>query len=500
MTRSTGQRKHHLKDVQPSDPAVVRISAWPPANQTFYQRFRRWLQEGGYGDSSLHLYGCAARLALGWLDKPYWEIDSQADIDRVRAYIAGRYDSQATRDTYNKGLKKLAEFLTIVCRNAPSQKPIRWSTYIGSLPAWLGDEVRAYVKHRRRNWPPEMQHRATLTCLSQLTLSLRWMAALAELSSADVISPALWYDYVDDRLAESRSPTTLNTHLSAVQSFLRFLTARGHAICEGMMCLELLTEEEHLPRDVPVAQLRRLQREIEALTASAHAGERRQGRMDLAWYLLMLHCGLRTGEVRALRRAALDLDDRRIRIEQSKGLKDRAIYASAPAAEALRAYLDVRGDAPTDHVFVYRHKPLSSRYCGIRLDTYGRRCDVRITPHQLRHSFSTLLLNAGAPIETLQKLLGHAKIDTTLIYSRVYDSTVAADYYRAIGQIEGQPEGTLDQPIDGEELLALVDVLQSGTLDEVQQEAVQALRVAIQVLDLNRAPNKEDNGPVAEVI
>ena len=163
----------------------------------------------------------------------------------------------------------------------------------------------------------------------------------------------------------------------------------------------LLTEKEHLPRNVPVAQLRRLQREIEKEAASEHAGERRRGRMDLAWYLLTLHCGLRTGEIRTLRCPALDLDDRRIRIERSKGLKDRVVYVSVPAVEALRAYLEVCGDTPTDHVFVYRHRPLSTRYCGMRLDTYGGRCKVRITSHQLRHSFSTLLLNAGAPVLTV---------------------------------------------------------------------------------------------------
>ena len=75
----------------------------------------------------------------------------------------------------------------------------------------------------------------------------------------------------------------------------------------------------------------------------------------------------------------------------------------------------------------------------------------------------------------MQTILGHKYVDTTLRYARLYDSTVAADYYRAMGQIEGAQ----DQPIDGKELLALLDVLQSGTLDETQEQAAQALRVAI---------------------
>ena len=93
-------------------------------------------------------------------------------------------------------------------------------------------------------------------------------------------------------------------------------------------------------------------------------------------------------------------------------------------------------------------------------------------------------------------MLGHENINTTLVYSRVYDSTVAADYYRAMGQIEGA-QGRF---VDGKDLLALLDVLQSGTLDESQQEAMQALRIAIQSLDLHRVFSGENDGSVANSV
>ena len=60
-----------------------------------------------------------------------------------------------------------------------------------------------------------------------------------------------------------------------------------------------------------------------------------------------------------------------------------------------------------------------------------------VTPHQLHASFASLLLNAGAPILAVQALLGHEHVDTTLRYARLYDSTVAADYERAMSRIEG---------------------------------------------------------------
>jgi hypothetical protein len=142
----------------------------------------------------------------------------------------------------------------------------------------------------------------------------------------------------------------------------------------------------------------------------------------------------------------------------------------------------VRGPAETDHVFLFRHKPLSVSYCLERLHTYGRRCGLHVTPHQLRHSCATLLLNAGAPILTVQAILGHKLIDTTLAYARLYDGTVAADYYRAMVTIEAQTvlDENADLPqFDHGHLLAMVDALSNGTLNDNQRQIVQTLRVAI---------------------
>jgi hypothetical protein len=129
--------------------------------------------------------------------------------------------------------------------------------------------------------------------------------------------------------------------------------------------------------------------------------------------------------------------------------------------------------------------PLGSRYCQVRLRTYGRRCGVVVTPHQLHHSCATLLLNAGAPILTVQTILGHQRVDTTLGYARLYDGTVAADYYRAMLHIERQlmlPEDEAAESPNSGQLLALVDALRNGTLNEAQQETVRTLRAGIVAL------------------
>jgi hypothetical protein len=110
---------------------------------------------------------------------------------------------------------------------------------------------------------------------------------------------------------------------------------------------------------------------------------------------------------------------------------------------------------------------------------------VQITPHQLRHSCGTLLLNAGAPVISVQAILGHKHIDTTLRYARLYDGTLAADYYQAMVQVESclaleeQPRGS---PRSAGDLLSLLATLGAGELDEIQQSALHALRAGLLAL------------------
>ena len=469
---------------------------WPSVNQNFYAEYRRWLRSGGYGDSALSLYSVAARLALGYLDKVYWLIDPEADLDRVRQAIRDHYESEGTRSTYFKGLAKLAEYLRYRCHRPAPEKQVNWPYFLDPLPGWLAEDVRAYLSHRRRTWLPDERYRATSTTLSHLTLSLRWLAGYTDLLGIGDLTPDLWFDYVDDRLAGGITPTTVNGELAELQHFLHFLTDQGRPVCQRMLRVEPLKTGPSLPRDVPLDQLRRLLMAIEAEAAATHARNRRMGLLDRAWFLTMLHSGLRTGEIRRLLRPDLDLTSRHVRIEQSKGLKDRIVCLSPAAVAALEAYLEVRGPAATEHVFLWRHQPLSVTYCSQRLKTYAKRCGVLVKPHQLRHSCATLLLNAGAPVLTVQTILGHKFIDTTLGYARLYDGTVAADYYRAMAEVESRFNGgeNAGAPPDSGQLLALVDALHAGTLNDAQRETVQALRAGILAIA------QGDNGSRAQAV
>jgi integrase/recombinase XerD len=476
------------------------IHTWLPANWGCYNAFRQWLRQSSYSESTVSTYSCAVRLAISQLDKPYWQI-TETDLDDVRALITDHFESEATRQMYHKGLLKLAEFLHQRQGQPQSEKPVNWVYFLAGLPDSLAEEVRGYLRYQQRAWLPEEQRLLTSRALATLTLFLRWATTQTTLASAVDLTPDLWFTYLDERLAVGVKSVTTNKELHAIQSFLRYLQELEKPICDRLLRVEPLKQGPTLPKDVPLDQLRCLAAEIETDAASGLAGVRRCGMMDRAWFLLMLHSGLRTGEVRRLRQADLDLAGQRLRIEQSKGLKDRIVFLSPATVTAVEAYLPLRGPVTDDHLFVYRHRPLTVTYCAERLRTYGQRGGFAIRPHQLRHSCATLLLNAGAPILTVQAILGHKQLDTTLTYARLYDGTVAADYYRAMATIEQQWQpATPPTPLTTVQLVALVDALGQGTLNESQRELIHALRSALLTLAVQQpvADKPLDPQPVRE--
>jgi hypothetical protein len=110
---------------------------------------------------------------------------------------------------------------------------------------------------------------------------------------------------------------------------------------------------------------------------------------------------------------------------------------------------------------------------------------VQITPHQLRHSCATLLLNAGAPVLTVQAILGHKHIDTTLRYARLYDGMVAADYYQAMAQVESclaLEARTEAAPVRAGDLMPLLDFLDKSDMNEAHTGTLQALRTGLLAL------------------
>ena len=201
------------------------------------------------------------------------------------------------------------------------------------------------------------------------------------------LTPRVCFTYVQKRIKAGIKPSSLNTELKIVQSLLRFAKETNIPICEMMLEIRSLRTGEALPKDLNMAQ-------VKALLDAVHDP------IEKAWILLMLHCGLRTCEVRALRWEDVDLQKRILYIRESKGLQSRVVFLSQPVKEALE-----RLPHDQEFVFTYRNKPLSRRYCQSRLTTLGRQVGFHVTPHQLRHTCATMLLNAGIPFWECRRYL-----------------------------------------------------------------------------------------------
>jgi hypothetical protein len=189
MNRGKGLRRPHFKDNLPNDPAITRWGEWLPVNRGFYQAFLNWLIDSNYSDSALNIYGCATRQAIGFLNKPYWTIDPDADLPRVWQHLQTRPITPSSLEGYHKGLLKFGDYLRLRCHKPPRQKTIHWDYYLDPLPGWLADDVRAFLAHNHRRWVDERRFEATASLVSHLTLSLRWFSANLPLSCIADLTP-----------------------------------------------------------------------------------------------------------------------------------------------------------------------------------------------------------------------------------------------------------------------------------------------------------------------
>ncbi len=141
-------------------------------------------------------------------------------------------------------------------------------------------------------------------------------------------------------------------------------------------------------------------------------------RRDVAMFMLMLRCGLRVEEIANLTLGAIDYRRNQIMVKFGKGAKDRVVYISNDAADALAVYLRVRPPTREQKVFlvekgICKGKPISVRGIQKRIEYYSKKSGIPVSCHQLRHTMATQLLNADADLVTIQDLLGHTRIVTS---------------------------------------------------------------------------------------
>ena len=227
-------------------------------------------------------------------------------------------------------------------------------------------------------------------------------------------------------LHQRNQRTSIARKLSALRTFFRYLVREGALSANPAEGVATPKRNRYLPKTLSVD-------EATALMEHGH-GSTLLALRDRAILELLYSSGLRVSELTGLNVGGLDLRDNLVRV-LGKGRKERIVPVGRKAHEALSAYLEARGAVGDDQPLFTNHRggrltPRSvQRHLKTRLLKAGVLKDI--SPHALRHSFATHLLDGGADLRAIQELLGHASLSTTQRYTQVSVDQLMAVYDRA---------------------------------------------------------------------
>jgi len=272
-------------------------------------------------------------------------------------------------------------------------------------------EIQQFIQSIRRH-NPEARTWRNYACDLSLFTGVIGDTPLNEITPKEIDR------FVSVQVERGLKPTTVNRRLAAVVSLYYFLGLP----CPVRSHRHRLREPQRLARPLSNDELSRF-------FAVIH------DHRDRAMFLLMRSCGLRRAEVAGLKMADLQLPRLIVR---GKGLRERTVYTTAEVRQALQAWLAERPDVESEFVFLsYQNQGLSTTAIHKRLMIYRQLSGVNLTAHRLRHSFASTLLAAGAPVTSIQKLMGHRRLETTQGYLQVDHQRVRQDYLAACKRLEG---------------------------------------------------------------
>jgi site-specific recombinase XerD len=259
----------------------------------------------------------------------------------------------------------------------------------------------------------------------------RYVAHLSERAPAGRRAPA-----GDGQSDAPAAPSTSARKLAALRALFASQREHGHISHNPADLVSTPRRGSHLPRVLSAREAAGL---LDAIPNGIPA--RPLELRDRAMFELAYSCGLRAEELVSLGGADVDYDGEQLRVE-GKGRKTRFVPVGEPAMAAVRVYLE-RGRATlatpartglTDALFLSKTgRPLGTGDVRRRLRMWTARVGVGegSSPHALRHSFATHLLDGGADLRSIQELLGHASVSSTQIYTRVESARLRSAYARS---------------------------------------------------------------------
>jgi integrase/recombinase XerC len=244
-----------------------------------------------------------------------------------------------------------------------------------------------------------------------------------DLTRIDNLTIRAWLAHLARR---KLSRTSIARYLSTLRSFFKYLMREGMVEANPARMVATPKREKHLPSVLQPSEVALLMEQPDLSTPL--------GLRDRAFLELMYGSGLRISEVIGVEIDDLELRARLVKVH-GKGSKERIVPFGSKAEEALRAWLAVREAKDEEHaVFInFRGNRITARSMARHFDSYVRSAALRagVSPHTMRHSFATHLLNAGADLRGIQELLGHASLSTTQKYTHLNDWQLIEVYRKA---------------------------------------------------------------------
>ena len=222
---------------------------------------------------------------------------------------------------------------------------------------------------------------------------------------------------------EGLAPSSVARAVSAARGFFRFLMLDGHIKHHPAEDLDTPQKFSYLPRFLTVEEIDRL---LAAPDVTSDEGVR-----DRTMLELMYAAGLRVSELVGLKQSQVDMLGGVVNCH-GKGSKERRVPVGKSAIHWLQRYASLKksyGQSPYPNLFLHRGKPLTRQNAWSIIKRYADTAGLSdVSPHTLRHSFATHLLQHGADSRSVQALLGHSDISTTQIYTHMTDKHLRAAY------------------------------------------------------------------------
>ena len=241
------------------------------------------------------------------------------------------------------------------------------------------------------------------------------------------------------------SQAAIRLRFSALNSFYKFLMRRGLVESSPVKDVTLPKPAKRLPQFLTIDQMNALldapMQEFEAERVAKKVTKKKVSAVpylrDRAILETIYSCGLRIGEICRMLAGEIEPDEHVVNVH-GKGKKERQVPIGRAAVEAIRLYWERLAKSPAldEHVFFASEKKRSAIYprlVQLRLKNYlsASGLDPSLTPHKLRHSYATHLLDAGADLRSVQEMLGHANLTTTQVYTHVTTERIKRAYDEA---------------------------------------------------------------------